>query len=208
MRLEIRKLTTDDIGEASLVLAESMMAEPGYASIMPDEELRRRVLVHLITDAMRSSVAQNAAFCAITDGCITGVTLLSRPGTYPPDLPEDAPEPQLPSYLRDLDPLVLQGLVTYDESCVRHFPDQLAWYLMYLGVHPTRQGEGIGSSLLSASLERVLQRQSMPVYLETGTERNVRFYQRFGFRIKEANVQLVPGNIRHWTMLRPEGSLQ
>jgi ribosomal protein S18 acetylase RimI-like enzyme len=111
--------------------------------------------------------------------------------------------PPLPPYLRELDDKVLQGLIAYDENCVRHFPGIPVWYLMYLGVDPAVQGNGTGSAILGESLRSLMEREVAPAYLETGTERNVRFYERFGFKVREADVQLVPGAVRHWTMMRP-----
>jgi hypothetical protein len=54
---------------------------------------------------------------------------------------------------------------------------------------------------MRASLETV-DRTGMPAYLETGTERNVRFYERFGFEVREAGIQLAPCGPTHWTMIR------
>lgn len=56
------------------------------------------------------------------------------------------------------------------------------WYLNILGVRPECQGAGLGSKLLMAMLER-LDRERLPVYLDTGTLENVAFYQRRGFRL-------------------------
>ncbi|MBN2156925.1 MAG: GNAT family N-acetyltransferase [Candidatus Lokiarchaeota archaeon] len=63
-------------------------------------------------------------------------------------------------------------------------------YLFALGVHPEKQGEGIGSKLLKLMLDQL--DSDIPVYLETETEKNVRFYERFGFKIsKKIHVPLV-----------------
>lgn len=200
----IRKLTNSDASAAGRVLGASMMIEPGYVAVLPDDDVRKKVLVPLITDSAREAIAHDAAFGLFEAKRLLGAALWLPPGTYPPPpRPESAGPPQYPPYLRDLDPDHLAGLIVYDERCVEHFPDEPAWYLMYLGVDPAGQGMGVGSTLLRASINAVTSRQPAPLYLETGTERNVRFYERFGFRVREADVQLVPGETRHWTMLRP-----
>jgi ribosomal protein S18 acetylase RimI-like enzyme len=204
MNLFIRKLTFDEAAEAGRILAASMMIEPGYVAVLPDEAVRQRILVSLVTDSVHEAMAHDAAFGAFDGDRLVGASLWLPPGVYPPPpLPDNAGPPPLPPYLQDLDEQVVRGLIVYDESCVRHFPDEPAWYLMYLGVDPAAQGNGIGSMLLRESLDHVLERDGSPVYLETGTERNVRFYERFGFQVRESGVQLVPGPTRHWTMLRP-----
>jgi GNAT superfamily N-acetyltransferase len=189
---------------AGRILAASMMVEPGYVAVLPDDELRMDILVPLITDSAREAIAHDAAFGLFEENRLLGASLWLPPGTYPPPpRPESAGPPQHPPYLQDLDPDILAGLIFYDERCVEHFPDEPAWYLMYLGVDPAGQGKGVGSALLKHSIDEVINRQPAPLYLETGTERNVRFYERFGFEVREAGVQLAPGDTRHWTMRRP-----
>lgn len=202
MSIEIRKLSHAHAAKGGTVLAEAMMVEPGYAAVLPDEEIRRRALAPLITDTVHAAVRDDAAFGAFRDDELLGVAAFAAPGTYPPAPMPDGHAPTLPAYLHDLPEDMLRGLIAYDEACVTHFPPHPAWYLMYLGVHPQGQGVGTGRELLRTALDDVLAREVAPVYLETGTERNVRFYKRFGFRIRERDVPLVPGTVRHWTMLR------
>lgn len=77
------------------------------------------------------------------------------------------------------------------------------WYLNELGVDPTFQGKGYGSSLLRHMLNKI-DEQGLPVYLETSLEKNVKYYEKFGFKlIKEA---LIPGtDVNQWFMLREIG---
>jgi ribosomal protein S18 acetylase RimI-like enzyme len=79
-----------------------------------------------------------------------------------------------------------------------HVPPQPFTYLRTLGVHPDLHGRGLGSRLL----EQVIRSApaSLPVYLETATEKNVAFYTRHGFEcIGEFGCLGVPV----WRMLRP-----
>ncbi|MGH2539345.1 MAG: GNAT family N-acetyltransferase [Actinomycetota bacterium] len=56
------------------------------------------------------------------------------------------------------------------------------WYLDALGVEPGKQGAGIGSALIRHGLAAAAL-ASVDAFLETGQERNVAYYERFGFRI-------------------------
>ena len=58
------------------------------------------------------------------------------------------------------------------------------WYLQSLAVEPKEQGKGYGSFLLRSMFEKI-DKQGLPVYLETNTESNVVFYQKHGFEILE-----------------------
>ena len=51
-------------------------------------------------------------------------------------------------------------------------------YLYAIGVLPEMQGKGIASKLIR---EKLAECSNQTVYLETNTEHNCRFYQKFGF---------------------------
>jgi ribosomal protein S18 acetylase RimI-like enzyme len=73
-------------------------------------------------------------------------------------------------------------------------------YLLIIGVAPPYQGQGFGSKLLRALIEQSEQ-AGLPLYLETETERNVRMYERFGFRVvKEITLPIV--DLPMWEMMR------
>jgi ribosomal protein S18 acetylase RimI-like enzyme len=62
-------------------------------------------------------------------------------------------------------------------------------YLFAISVHPDHQGKGVGGTLMRAALAEI-DRKPMPAYLENSKERNIPFYQSFGFRILE---EIIPG---------------
>ena len=84
--------------------------------------------------------------------------------------------------------------------CV-HFPH---WYLFCLGVEPQFQGKGYASILLKVMFAR-LDKEHLPCYVETQSEKNVPIYQHYGFEVVEEVV--IPGTgISHWAMLREKTS--
>ena len=56
------------------------------------------------------------------------------------------------------------------------------WYLWAIGVRPQDQGKGIAGQLVAPILARADQ-ESLPCYLETHVESNVRVYARLGFEV-------------------------
>ena len=66
----------------------------------------------------------------------------------------------------------------------RHDPSNRHWHFGPIGVLPSHQGKGIGTKLLSRFCKEVDACLS-PAYLETDTDKNVRFYERFGFEVVE-----------------------
>lgn len=63
----------------------------------------------------------------------------------------------------------------------KHVPEP-HWYLFAIGVSPELQGQGLGTALVTEGLERADQ-DGCPCYLETSSERNVPYYERFGFTV-------------------------
>ncbi|MFW9922487.1 MAG: GNAT family N-acetyltransferase [Candidatus Thorarchaeota archaeon] len=61
-------------------------------------------------------------------------------------------------------------------------------YLYVLGVDPENQGKGLGSLLVKKMMEALP--ANIPIYLETETKSNVKFYEKLGFEV--LNELMVP----------------
>eukprot|EP01041_Mallomonas_annulata_P030478 gene30478-52615_t len=58
-------------------------------------------------------------------------------------------------------------------------PEEPHWYLSMIGVDPSHHGQGLGSALLKAGLQRC-DADGLPAYLESSNPKNVPLYERFG----------------------------
>jgi len=94
---------------------------------------------------------------------------------------------------------ILSVIIEFEKYHKRDMP-QPHWYLSILGVAPATQGQGIGSLLLAPILQ-LADQQSLPCYLETSTEKAVRFYQKNGFEVLRT-IELPKQNLQLWTMKR------
>ena len=92
-------------------------------------------------------------------------------------------------------PLVLPGLARVE---ARH-PHEPHAYLAVLGADPAAQGRGVGSALLEPVL-RTCDEDGVAAYLESSKERNLAYYARHGFRVRE-ELDL-PRGPRVWLMWR------
>ena len=73
-------------------------------------------------------------------------------------------------------------------------------YLMIVGVAAKFQGKGYGKKLLEALIEESEQ-AGIPIYTETQTEENVRFYEGLGFRpIRQINLPII--DVPQWELIR------
>jgi ribosomal protein S18 acetylase RimI-like enzyme len=69
------------------------------------------------------------------------------------------------------------------ERLIKHIqPKGRIAYLWFIGVTPSSQGKGGGSTLLQELIAHYIH-EKRPLYLETSTIRNLPWYQRFGFDI-------------------------
>jgi GNAT superfamily N-acetyltransferase len=65
-------------------------------------------------------------------------------------------------------------------------------FLALLAVHPSRQGNGLGSRLM-AHHHRLLDEQILPAYLEAANVRSAEFYRRHGWRERADAFMVAPG---------------
>ena len=65
-------------------------------------------------------------------------------------------------------------------------PKEQHWHLGPIGVLPPHQGLGVGSRLMEIFCREV-DRCSARAYLETDLDENVRFYEKFGFKLVSEN---------------------
>ena len=73
----------------------------------------------------------------------------------------------------------------------RSHPAEPHRHLMYIGVNPRRQGEGLGGRLLADAIDRC-DTEGLPAYLENSNPRNEALYARFGF-VRHHEVPLPAG---------------
>ena len=99
-----------------------------------------------------------------------------------------------------LAPLTDDGGVRYEAlwTWIEERVPRDMWYLDALGVDPSRQGEGIGGALVRHGLE-MARADGAAAFLETAAERNVGYYELFGFRVVDEGSP-APGGPHIWFM--------
>ncbi|GAA3976673.1 GNAT family N-acetyltransferase [Streptomyces plumbiresistens] len=73
-------------------------------------------------------------------------------------------------------------------------------YLWMIGVAPEHQGEGLGTALIASVLDRC-DREGLPAYLEASNARSRKLYERLGFELVGAPLDL-PDGPQMWPMWR------
>jgi len=75
------------------------------------------------------------------------------------------------------------------------------YYIRTLGVAARFQGQGLGTALLRATLDRC-DEERVPAYLEASTERSAALYERLGF-VHLGELRIPDGGPPFWPMRRP-----
>lgn len=200
----VTRLSDDLLEEAAGVLARSFRGNPNFVDLFPDEKIRVRVLPRLQRACLRDALKFGRAYAAIRSGRLVGVAVWMPPGAFPLSLRRQLRV--MPDMVRILGaaPRSVLRLARFMSSVVGLHPAQPYWYLEVVGVDPDAQGMGIGTRLLAPGLA-LADQAGQPCYLETMTERNVRWYRKLGFEVRSEGVSFNPGGPPNWTMIRPTG---
>lgn len=173
----VREATRSDIAVLSAVLGRAFADDPVWQWMFPRHpERMARLFALLLGQVHLPNGASEVA--ADGDGVLAGA-LWDPPGRWKISLATQVR--QLPALVRALGPRtvpVLRGLGEIE----RLHPPRPHWYLGVLGTDPPAQGRGLGSALLASRLSRCDEAR-LPAYLESSKERNVPYYERFGFRV-------------------------
>jgi GNAT superfamily N-acetyltransferase len=199
--MDIVNLEPEQIPVAGRIMARAMFPDPLAAHMYPDPEERQALLPWHFRAVVRYGVLFGRVLT--TSGGPTGVAIW-----FPPEQ-TSMTEERVEAAGLDAAPAVLgeeafgRFIAVTDELEQFHQEDAAGrhWYLALLGVDPDHSGQGIGSALIRPVLAEA-DRDALPCYLETAEQRNVGFYEQFGFDVLRHGVA-TGSDVEYWTMLRP-----
>ena len=171
-KVQISFLEKSDISDASRVLSMAMLNVPIHIGVFQgygekEREIIEKMFFELLTDL------PGITFLARIDKQIVGVMRMKscNGGKISNEHAQTEEENNLDwrkSYWRN--------------EWARQDPLNQHWHLGPVSVLPSHQGKGIGTKLLIRFCKEV-DACLAPAYLETDTDKNVRFYERFGFQV-------------------------
>jgi ribosomal protein S18 acetylase RimI-like enzyme len=195
--VNVVRLSTEQLGEASTVLARAFQDDPAWGWVLPNPRRRAALLPWLFQTGFEIADAQ----VWTTEGELLGVARWLPPGR---------PNVHVGAMLRALvaTPLRVREATNrffaYGRA-VEAFRAQAVpephWYLAGIGVDPPHQRRGIGNALLEPGLEAA-ERASLPCALLTNSEQNLSFYSHRGFEVV-LEGRTPEGGPRAWMMRRP-----
>jgi ribosomal protein S18 acetylase RimI-like enzyme len=189
----VRKATERDIPAMSLMLARAFHDDPIVNWVFQDAGARPKYTRRFFAGRARVLMPQREIY---TVEGTAAAAMWARPDEWrDPPLQAFKELAVLVPGVRWRAARVIRGLIQVES---RH-PKPPHWYLAVLGTDPSRRGEGLATALLQGVLDSC-DRDEVAAYLETGTERNVAFYTRHGFRVTEE--MRLPKGPPTWLMWR------
>ena len=192
-------LASSQQSRAAELLARAFQDDPLFRYVIPQEGRRAETLSWLFGRVVRYALLYGQVY---TTPAVAGIVCWLPPGQTELTLGR--------VFRTGLQSIVCRfGLAAYsrysnnqrylNRTHKRCAPEH-HWYLWAIGVDPSSQGKGLGGELIGPVLASA-DATGTPCYLETHNERNVRFYEKLGFRVvSEGSVPM--GGPRVWAMLR------
>ncbi|MGD2096091.1 MAG: GNAT family N-acetyltransferase [Desulfobacterales bacterium] len=188
-KLQISFLEKSDLPEASRVLSKAMLKVPLHTAVFQGHGEKERKIIEITFFKLLIDLP-GITFLARINSQIVGVMRMKSC--------DGSKVSKKDSQTEDEDNLEWRKSIWRNEWA-RHDPMNQHWHLGPVGVLPSHQGKGIGTNLLSRFCQEVDACLS-PAYLETDSDKNVQFYERFGFEVvKETEIF----NVKNRYMWRP-----
>jgi GNAT superfamily N-acetyltransferase len=202
--IEVTPLAPRLVNAAGRVLGKAFRNDPAMMALLDglDGNERERRLGWYYSDCLSACCRRGWPLGIQDRGRTVAAAVIYPPGTYP--------LPWMEELRIDLAILWRGGLfkeknwrvairgTAMQNEMDRDHPKQAHYYLQWIGVAPDRQGQGLGSRIIGQLAARA-DREQVGCYLETANQRNVPFYQRFGYRT--AVTKMIKG-VRGWFMWR------
>ena len=192
------ELPGDKMVDAAGLLTRVFFDDPLMLYIFPDESDRREAGARFFLPNMQHAAQKGKLY---TTASFPGIAVWRFFGLEDESAKKamDDPRIKLPS---TMGPAAFQRLMTFlaiaTEFHKKLVPEKHC-YLLFLGLEPEWQVKGVGTALITPIL-RMADDNQLPCYLETNKARNLVFYGKMGFEVREKG--LVPDGPEVWGLVR------
>lgn len=187
----------DAQASAAQLLGRAFFTDPLFAHVQPSERMRRRGLPRLFETLLRDAAQRGGVFSTI-EGVVAWTPVRSLRASLLEQIRRGYVHVPL-----QLGLVATYRLQAHDDWCNRRTVAHSsldAAYIHCVGVDPTLAGQGIGSRLVNLALSRIGQTYGLCT-LRTEQPRNVRFYEKLGFRCVE-QLSVPTTGISAWFFVR------
>ena len=201
--LTVRRLKREELVDAARLVGRGMSDNPANVRAfgIQNMEHRCRALARFFVPVLQGLYLRGWVLGAFDNETLVGVCGMARPGLCQPAFLEKLKV--LPAVVCGNSLVTPLRVLRWVSEWARRDPPESHWHLGPVAVDLHLQGRGIGTAMLHAFCAIVDDCHSLS-YLETDKSENIRFYQKFGFRVvSEAEVL----GVVNWFMSRPGGWL-
>lgn len=189
MGVAIRTATAADRELVVRLLDEAFQDDPVSGWVFPGAEYRRATH-HRLMAAFTDIVLADGRVDVTADGSACALWLPTPAGEGDHD--HDADDDGAAQVREAVDPANERVELIARLTAEIHPADRAHEYLWMIGVSPDRQGEGLGTALIGAVLDRC-DSDGVPAYLEASSARSRRLYERLGFALHGSPLDLPDG---------------
>ncbi|MFC0517004.1 GNAT family N-acetyltransferase [Mucilaginibacter angelicae] len=188
--------------DLALALYEALIPDPFYIELLREipggQQEKQEALMKYMDYSMTES--EKYGHLTIAGDAPYGAAIWSKPLDAATDTEKSLLKKDfIRTYMGESSLNAYLTIVSFMTAQLGNVPTD-AWYLSIAGIKPAYQGKGLGADLLTAVLDETDKNQ-IPTYLETFTPRNIRFYERLGYKIAKEVFEPVTGS-SYWIMLR------
>ena len=194
MPSEVRHATPEDRGPMALTLAKAFHDDPIKHFLCGGRSLPLERTTPFFDAFLLIQTPTGETY---TTAGHEAVTIWSPPGKWKIGVPTILR--YSPRFLRMYGWRLLPNLLVLTDLEKLH-PEEPHYYLEFIGTDPAHQGKGFGRALMEPMLERA-DREGVGMYLENSKEKNLAFYGRHGFEVRQ-EMQHRRGGPRQWLMWR------
>ena len=208
---KLYQVTREDLPQLEKLLNVCFAHDPLYETLIPDEEIRKRLMPELFQCDMDEFYETCEIFADSRE--LNGVLVVSDEAepynVFQYYWSEAKAALHTDSFLIKEDPSMktffnfMKGGDYLNSSWTDQLHQKNRLHIIYLAVDPEMQHHGIAAALIDEAVDYA-EKHGMMISLETHNEKNVAFYQQFGLKIYGVVEKNFP--LKQYCMIRELGS--
>lgn len=180
--MQVSLLRGQEVRQAIDVLVDAFWTYPETLHLLPAERTRRFGLTRFMQYTLSDALPFGEVLIAREGDSIVGVAVWKPPARTRRSLAGRLRQGLSLLPIGIAAPGAVPEAVACSNEMRRRHPTAPHFYLATIGVHPDRQGIGVGGALLRPILIRA-DKEGVGCYLSTATQENVVWYKRYDFDV-------------------------